>query len=39
MAASIFKVAWWPIHVAVAWVLTRDRAIVERLNSPGEVAA
>lgn len=30
MAASIFGAAWWPIHVAVAWVLTRDRAFVER---------
>ena len=36
MAASIFKAAWWPIHVAVAWVLTRDRAFVERSNRAGK---
>jgi len=35
MAASIFKAAWWPIHVAVAWVLTRNRALVERSNRAG----
>ena len=35
MAASIFKAAWWPIHVAVAWVLTRNRAFVERSNRAG----
>jgi hypothetical protein len=28
--ASIFRAAWWPIHVAVAWALTRDREFVER---------
>jgi hypothetical protein len=36
MAESIFRAAWWPIHVAVAWVLTRDRAFVERSNRPGK---
>ena len=36
MAASIFKAAWWPIHVAVAWALTRDRAFVERSNRAGK---
>ena len=36
MAESIFGAAWWPIHVAVAWVLTRDRAFVERSNRPGK---
>jgi hypothetical protein len=35
MAASIFKAAWWPIYVAVAWVLTRDRVFVERCSRPG----
>jgi hypothetical protein len=35
MAGSIFKAAWWPIHVAVAWALTRDRAFVERSNRAG----
>ena len=35
MAASIFKAAWWPIHVAVAWVLTRNRIFVERSNRAG----
>jgi hypothetical protein len=35
MAASIFKAAWWPVHVAVAWALTRDRVFVERCNRPG----
>jgi hypothetical protein len=32
MAENIFGAAWWPIHVAVAWALTRDRAFVERSN-------
>jgi hypothetical protein len=36
MAESIFGVTWWPIHVAVAWVLTRDRAFVERSNRAGK---
>ena len=36
MTASIFGAAWWPIHVAVAWVLTRDRAFVERSNRAGQ---
>ena len=36
MAESIFGVAWWPIHVAVAWALTRDRAFVERSNRVGK---
>lgn len=31
MARSIFKAAWWPIHVAVAWVATRDRDFVEQM--------
>jgi hypothetical protein len=30
MAQSIFRAAWWPIHVAVAWALTRDRTFVQR---------
>ena len=30
VATSIFGRAWWPIHVAVAWALTRDRNLVER---------
>ena len=34
--ASIFKAAWWPIHVAVAWALTRDRVFVERSNRAGK---
>jgi hypothetical protein len=32
MTESIFRAAWWPIHVAVAWAVTRDRAFVERSN-------
>jgi hypothetical protein len=36
MAASIFRAAWWPIHVAVAWALTRDRAFVERSSRAGK---
>ncbi len=36
MAESIFGAAWWPIHVAVAWALTRDRAFVERSNRAGK---
>ena len=36
MAESIFGATWWPIHVAVAWVLTRDRAFVERSNRAGK---
>ena len=36
MAASIFKAAWWPLHVAVAWALTRDRAFVESSNRAGK---
>ena len=36
MAESIFGAAWWPIHVAVAWALTRDRAFVERSNCAGK---
>ena len=36
MAESIFGVAWWPVHVAIAWVLTRDHAFVERLNRAGK---
>jgi hypothetical protein len=30
MAQSIFRAAWWPIRVAVAWAVTRDRTFVER---------
>ncbi|MET3968069.1 hypothetical protein [Bradyrhizobium sp. S3.9.1] len=33
MAASIFTAAWWPLHVAVAWVATRDRDFVEQMPS------
>jgi hypothetical protein len=36
MAESIFGAAWWPIHVAVAWVLTRDRAFAERSSRAGK---
>ena len=36
MAASIFRAAWWPLPVAVAWVLTRDRVFVERSNRAGK---
>ena len=36
MADSIFGVTWWPIHVAVAWALTRDRAFVESSNRAGK---
>ncbi len=36
MAESIFGATWRPIHVAVAWVVTRDRAFVERTNRPGK---
>lgn len=25
-----FELAWWPIDLAIAWVLTRDRTFVER---------
>jgi hypothetical protein len=35
LAESIFGAAWWPIHVAVAWVLTRDREFVERSSRAG----
>jgi hypothetical protein len=27
---SPFHVAWWPVDVAIAWILTRDRTFVER---------
>ena len=36
MAERIFGAAWWPIHVAIAWALTRDRAFVERSNRAGK---
>src|SRR5262249_54318938 len=32
---SIFAAPWWPLHVAVAWVLTRDREFTERVSSAG----
>jgi hypothetical protein len=32
MAASIFKTAWWPLHVVVAWVLTRNHSFVAHSN-------
>jgi hypothetical protein len=25
-----FAVAWWPVDVAIAWIITRDRTFVER---------
>src|SRR5688500_15145165 len=25
-----FELKWWPIDIAIAWVLTRDRTFVER---------
>ena len=36
MAEGVFGAAWWPIHVAVAWALTRDRAFAERSNHAGK---
>jgi hypothetical protein len=27
---SAFELKWWPLNVAIAWVLTRDRTFVER---------
>jgi hypothetical protein len=31
MVESAFVTAWWPIHVAVAWLATRDRDFVEQV--------
>src|SRR5712664_3815755 len=27
---SAFELKWWPLDIAIAWVLTRDRTFVER---------
>src|SRR4030081_3394169 len=34
MAATGFNAIWWPLCTAVAWVLTRNRAFVERFDEP-----
>jgi hypothetical protein len=31
MVESIFRAAWWPTYVAVAWVATRDRDFIEQM--------
>ena len=36
MPESIFGAEWWPLHVAVAWVLTRDREFTERAGRVGK---
>ena len=36
MPESIFEAEWWPLHVAVAWVLTRDREFTERAGRVGK---
>ena len=28
--SNAFELAWWPLDIAVSWVLTRDRTFVER---------
>ena len=28
--SNAFELAWWPLDIAVSWVLTRDQTFVER---------
>src|SRR5262249_62036227 len=30
MTDNAFATTWWPLHVATAWVLSRDRDVTER---------